>query len=120
MTNSYLEFGVDGGLIAMLLLIRVLVLAFGKVGRATSGFRRAVPRRKDEELLMWGLGAAVAGHMANFFSITYFDQMASLWLFQLAAISSISAMRPPPRAAVSRPVERQRNQVSTVLRPSTE
>ena len=94
LTNVYVAFGVDGGLIAMLLLIRVLVCAFGEVGSAAKAFREAVPPCKDNELLTWGLGAAVATHMANFFSITYFDQTASLWLFQLAAISTISMMRP--------------------------
>jgi hypothetical protein len=120
MTNLYLGFGVDGGLIAMLLLIWVLVCAFGKVGRAARGFRKAVPSRKDEALLTWGLGAAVAGHMANFFSITYFDQTASLWLFQLAAISSISVMSSPRRAVVSRSVERPAGQVPSVPRPSAQ
>jgi hypothetical protein len=93
LTNVYVAIGVDGGLIAMLLLIRVLVRAFGDVGRASKEFREALPPRKDEQLLTWGLGAAVAGHMANFLSITYFDQTNSLWLFQLAAISAISAMQ---------------------------
>jgi hypothetical protein len=99
-TNLYVGFGIDAGLIAVLLFIRVLVRAFGDVGRASQEFRKAVPPRRDEEVLAWGLGAAVAGHMANFFGITYFDQTLSLWLFQLAAISSISMMhRSDPHAS---------------------
>ena len=56
--------------------------------------------------MTWGLGAAVAGHMANFFSITYFDQTASLWLFQLAAISSVSIMGTTRQVVVTKSVER--------------
>lgn len=103
LTNVYVAFGVDGGLIAILLLIRVLVSAFGNVGLASKAFRESFPPRKNEQLLMWGLGAAVASHMANFFSITYFDQTNALWLFQLAAISTISAMRDSLASDYGRP-----------------
>ncbi|MFO1204698.1 MAG: hypothetical protein U1E63_02985 [Burkholderiales bacterium] len=92
-TNVYVAFGVDGGIIAMLLMIRVLVRAFGETGRSARACRYAIPSRKQDELLVWGLGAALAGHTANFFSITYFDQTASMWLFQLAAISGIASSR---------------------------
>lgn len=118
MTNLYLGFAVDGGLIATLLLIWVLVCAFGKVGRAAKEFREAVPALKDNELLTWGLGAAVAGHMANFFSITYFDQTVSLWLFQLAAISSISMMHSTQPGASSKSVEPRVDRTPTGPRPS--
>ena len=90
-TNLYVAFGVDGGLIAMLLLIRLLKTAFSEAGRTVQKFDACRPSRSEEALLMWGLGVAIAGHMANFFSITYFDQTSSFWLLQLAAISSISA-----------------------------
>ena len=91
MTNSYVGFGVDGGLVAMLLLIWMLVRAFGEVGRASYAFRESVPSQIDEELLTWGFGAAIAGHMVNLLSISYFDQTTGFWLFQLAALSGIAA-----------------------------
>ncbi len=90
-TNLYVAFGVDGGLIAMLLLIRVLKIAFGEAGRTVRNFGSCSPPRLGDSLLVWGLGVAIAGHMANFFSITYFDQTGGFWLLQLAAISSMSA-----------------------------
>lgn len=102
-TNLYVAFGIDGGLIAMFLLIRVLVCAFGEIGRASKRFREAIPPRKENEMLAWGLGSAVAAHMANFFSITYFDQASSLWLFQLAAVSAISGMREVKVNALGKP-----------------
>lgn len=117
-TNVYVAFGVDGGLIAMLLLIRVLVCAFGSIGRAANEFRKSVPRRKDDELLIWGLGAAVAGHVANFFSITYFDQTNSLWLFQLAAISSVSMVRATQSAPSTKAVESNSGQLPAGPRAS--
>lgn len=89
-TNVYVAFGVDGGLIAMLLLIRLLVNAFSAIGNAVSSLRASSPSAEGRELFLWGFGCAVASHMANFISITYFDQTVSFWLLQLASISVIT------------------------------
>lgn len=88
-TNLYISFGIDAGLIALALFVLLLVRAFSALGSALAAARRAAPDSSAAEFLLWGLGAALAGHMANWIGITYFDQTYLVWLMQLAAISGL-------------------------------
>jgi hypothetical protein len=90
MTNLFLQFGVDGGLLAMLLLILALVLAFRRLGRAMVAARQSPDSRLSESLL-WALSAVLIAHIINFFAITYFDQFNMIWMMQMAAISGVTA-----------------------------
>lgn len=102
-TNLYLSFGIDGGLVALLLLIRLFVVGFSEVGKNLSASRDKGTH--SDELLLWGVGAALVGHAANFLSITYFDQITAVWLLQLAFIASSSGSRsvdPAPVVNASR------------------
>lgn len=90
MTNLFLQFGVDGGLLALLLLILALVMAFRRVGRALVAARQ-LPEDRLSELFLWALAAALIGHIINFFAITYFDQFNMIWMMQMAAISGVTA-----------------------------
>lgn len=109
-TNLFLWFGLDGGMLAMLLLIGFLVTAFQYAGRALEKYRGFVPPRRDDELLLWGLGVVLAGHIANFFAITYFDQTMLIWLFQVAALSALSQ-------SVLQPISPKAEQPSDFRRP---
>ena len=90
MTNVYLAFGVDGGLLAIFLFVLLVVRAFRAVAAALSLVRRTNPYSKENEVLLWGLGAVLAGHIVNFMAITYFDQTNFFWLMHIAAISSVT------------------------------
>lgn len=90
-TNSYLVFGIDAGILGIILFILLLVRAFKSLGQALATARRSSQAPTDAELLLWGLGAMLAGHAANWIAITYFDQTYSIWFMQLATISSISS-----------------------------
>ena len=90
MTNLYLGFGVDAGVVAIILLVLLLTRTFGWLGKALATVRRSSPPFREHELLLWGLGAVLMGHIVNFLAITYFDQTNVVWLMQLAAISSLS------------------------------
>jgi hypothetical protein len=90
MTNLFLQFGVDGGLLALLLLILALVMAFRRLGRALVAARQ-LPEGRLSELVLWALAAMLIAHVINFFAITYFDQFNMIWMMQMAAISGITA-----------------------------
>lgn len=88
-TNQFLLFGIQAGLAAILLFIFLIYRAFSEVGRALASVRQT-PGRQREEPLLWGLGVALATHVANWFGISYFDQFNVLWLLTLAALVSMS------------------------------
>jgi hypothetical protein len=88
-TNLYVAFGVDGGLVALLLLILLIVVAFRTVGQSMRAETSGEVGADENRLLIWGLGCGVLVHVVNYLSITYFDQTNALWLFQVAAVAAL-------------------------------
>jgi hypothetical protein len=70
-------------LATFVLFIAVISRSFGRIGTA----RKLVQGNRNEEWLLWCLGAAVFAHVVVFFGIDYFDQMEFAWLALLAMIS---------------------------------
>jgi hypothetical protein len=90
-TNQYLNFGLVGGVGAILLLVVLLKRAFGELGLAMERIRSdSVNATSENEYLLWGLGAMLTVHVVNWFGIVYFDQMYVVWFLQLAAVSTLS------------------------------
>ncbi len=90
-TNTYLLFGLDAGLLAIVLFILLLTPRFPRSGRGARRHSvRVCGETREAEVLLWGLGAVLAGHIGNFFAITYWDQTYAIWFMQLAAMSSVS------------------------------
>ena len=85
-TNSYIANGVNGGLLAMILFITMIVLAFKGVGRAIKA--GAENQSKQNLQIIWALGAALFAHAVAFLSVSYFDQNFVNWYLLLAAIST--------------------------------
>ncbi len=96
-TNQYLVYGADGGLITMLLFILVIVRCFGAVGLTV----RALDEKSRElQFCVWALGAVLFSHVVTFLSVSYFDQnFVNLYLL-LAIIStaSLSVQAVPEKA----------------------
>lgn len=90
MTNLFLQFGVDGGLLAMLLLVLALARAFKRLGRALAA-SRDLPEDRASERILWALATVLIAHIINFFAITYFDQFNMIWMMQMAAVSGVTA-----------------------------
>jgi hypothetical protein len=88
-TNQFLAFGTNAGLMAIGLLIYLVYCAFSQVGRALAWVRQT-SEVQGEEPLLWALGVALAAHVSNWLGISYFDQFNVLWLLQLAALVSLS------------------------------
>ncbi len=88
-TNQYISFGLAAGLPAIVLFIWLLIRAVKVLGRKLSEVRLTSVETSEAEPLLWGLGVMLAGHIANFTAITYFDQFYVTWFMQLAFISNL-------------------------------
>jgi len=86
-TNQYIAYGADGGLITMLLFILVIVRCFRAVGLTVRALGEESPKL---QFYVWALGAALFTHVVTFLSVTYFDQNLVNWYLLLAAISTAS------------------------------
>ena len=85
-TNYYLAFGVLGGLLAMLLVIALLLVAFRWVGVVCRAHFEASPL---DSYLIWCLGAGMFAHATTSISVAYFDQSLVFFWMNVAVISSV-------------------------------
>lgn len=85
-TNHYLINGVNGGLVTMLLFIRLISCGFSYVGKMVNTMRT---HDKEIGFLAWSLGVILFSHTVTFVSVAYFDQTIYAFYFLLAAISSL-------------------------------
>jgi hypothetical protein len=92
-TNQFIAFGLAAGLGGIVLFIYLLTWTFSRLGQALAGFRSGISANRETECLLWGLGVMLVVHIANWFGITYFDQMYVVWFMQLAAVSTLSEQR---------------------------
>lgn len=98
MTNQFLAFGISSGLLAMILFLVLLTVAFRNLGRTLAMLRFIYPQTTETEYLLWGLGVMLGVHIFNWLGITYFDQTYVFWFMQLATIASLTE-------TVAQPVE---------------
>jgi hypothetical protein len=90
MTNYFIQMGVWGGVLLMLLFMGVLYVGFDRVGKALKVHKRAPA---EEQFLIWTLGAILFAHTTTFVSISYFDQTFVFLYLTLASISSLRLVR---------------------------
>ncbi len=104
MTNYYLQMGVWGGLLLMLLYMGLLLAAFWRVGQALRVRRGVSPL--SAQFVIWALGAILFAHATAFWSISYFDQTTVFLCLPLACIGSLPVLqtgRRPGETAVKGP-----------------
>jgi hypothetical protein len=89
-TNQFILFGLNAGLLSTAAFITLLCLAFSFLGKAMNVLRSQPDAPKIKEYLLWGLGVMLAGHIFNWLGITYFDQIYVIWFMQLATIVNLS------------------------------
>jgi hypothetical protein len=89
-TNAYISFGLTAGVMALLLFVALLVSAFSQLGTARAAAQAPTGGPTSTEFMLWGLGAMLAAHTANWFGVSYWDQTYMVWLMQLAVISNLS------------------------------
>jgi hypothetical protein len=86
-TSQYIQQGVAGGIGQLLLFVLIIVLCFRAVG---SAFDTLDEDNREDQLLLWGMGAALVGHVASFISVSYFDQTIVFYYLLVALISTSS------------------------------
>jgi hypothetical protein len=92
-SNAYVEAGVTGGIVNLLLFVSIIVAAFKAIGTA----RKVVEGDRRLERRVWALGAALFANVVAYMGITYFDQTIIAWYVLLAIIPvSVAAARPVP------------------------
>jgi len=91
MTNHFLVFGIAAGLGSVVLLIAVLTQGFKHVGRALATAEADPSRFRESRFIYWALGVTLNVHLANWFSITYWDQVSLIWFCHVALISSLTS-----------------------------
>ena len=88
-TNYFLGFGVKGGILAVLLFIAIIWVAFKWVGNILD----ARPDLEDRDRFMiWCMGASLFSHVATSISVAYYDQSYVFFWFSIASIASLAAM----------------------------
>lgn len=87
-TDLYVAAGINGGLLALVLLILMLVRCFRYLGLAMRQFRA---QGSDAEVFFWGLGGALFAHVVTLFSVTYWDQLYVVLWGTMAIIASVAS-----------------------------
>jgi hypothetical protein len=84
--NHYVAQAVNGGLLALVLFIWLIVKCFEVNGSAVRDETRfSFPER----FFIWSMGCTVLGHVVSFLSVSYFDQMTLFWYFIIGASAVI-------------------------------
>jgi hypothetical protein len=86
-TNVYVVQGLTGGLLTLIILLLVLIFAFGNVGRALN--TRSIARSPKRQWICWCIGVAICVHAVTFLGTTYFGQLLVMLYLELALASSV-------------------------------
>jgi hypothetical protein len=88
-TNYYLGFGVKGGVLAVLLVVVIIWIAFKWIGDILDA-RPDLDER--DRFMIWCMGASLFSHVATSVSVAYYDQSYVFFWFSIASIASLAAM----------------------------
>ena len=93
--NQFIAEGETGGLLAFVLFIALISLAFKRIGLE----RIRQQGDRAQQWLMWALGAVLFSHVVAFFGANYFDQTKFWWLAFLAMVAAATAAHSLPAEA---------------------
>jgi hypothetical protein len=83
-TNQYIAVAFNGGLIALLLYLIMIVAAYKNIGRVLRTDSSSKP------YISWALGVTLFVHTMSFIAVSYFGQVVFLWYLTLASAASLS------------------------------
>jgi hypothetical protein len=86
-TSQYVVEAVKGGALKLILFMAIIVQCFKVLGRR---IQAEALGSETAGVLWWAIGVCLFTHCVSFWSIPYFDQLAVLWYWLLAAISRIA------------------------------
>lgn len=87
-TNHYVQMGVSGGLLLMLIFIAILFKAFQLLGRRMQAMRRT---GDPTEFMLWCIGASLFVHAFTFMAVSYFDQSYVFLCLLIGAVPGLCA-----------------------------
>jgi hypothetical protein len=90
MVNQYVAQGVAGGLLCLILFIWLIVECFRATG---SAILDEDMYSRSEQFMIWSLGCALLGHIASFFSVSYFDQINIVLYLVIGMIAALAQER---------------------------
>jgi hypothetical protein len=105
-TNNFLAFGLNAGVVAIALFVLLIARTFAAIGRAIARSNARPAGRADSHLL-WALGCTLLVHVVTWMGITYFDQTYVLWLMELAATATIAGAQVSRQGAAAASARRQ-------------
>jgi uncharacterized membrane protein YwzB len=88
--NEFVQEGLNGGLVALVCFVAIIVTSFMALGRARKDSRST----HFQAWLFWILGCTLFAHVVAFFGIDYFDQSKMVWFAMLAMIPAAITMLP--------------------------
>jgi hypothetical protein len=88
--NQFCIIAKHGGMLALLLFIRLIWLGFREVGTTV----RDVADDRSVAMLAWSFGAMLFAHVTSFFGISYYDQIKVTWFANLAMLASVGYLKP--------------------------
>lgn len=94
-TNQFIAYGLDSGLLAIVLCIAFLSAAFREIGFTLKTSVEIDGGPSPVTYITWGLASALVMHIANWLGIIYFDQTYVIWYLQLAMIGSLRNQMDP-------------------------
>ncbi len=83
-TNQFLQIGIDGGIISLILFAVIVIIAFRSLSHPL------VQLNNKQAFVIWVLGVSLFGHLVSFFSVSYFDQIANIFYLLLAMIATVN------------------------------
>jgi hypothetical protein len=86
--NEFVAQGVQGGLLALLLFVWLIVKCFKTIGAAV---RSTADHSLKMRFVIWSMGCGLLAHVASFFSVSYFDQIIIFWYLQLGTVAALSS-----------------------------
>ena len=94
-SNQYVNIGVTGGLVTLLLFLALLWTAWRTIGKAI----RMNRGNRTTQWTLWAMGCALVAHAAAFASVVYFDQTIVSFYSLLAMIAMGASLAPKPKEA---------------------
>ena len=86
-TNQFISVGINGGIIALILFVAIIIYCFKNIGRK---LKEIGSTQLTVKFAIWCIGVSLVGHLVSFTSVRYFDQIIVFWYLILAMITTVS------------------------------
>jgi hypothetical protein len=87
--NEFVNQGIHGGLLCLVLFIAILSKSFAAMGSAAKA--TSTPLR--QRFFFWTVGCSLVAHVASFFSVSYFDQLISAYYLVIGSTVMAATVR---------------------------